>query len=79
VRNGDVLIGTLNLETRALTASIPRGMVSLLLANRPQMRATKDGVGVHVTDVENRRAAEALLRWRIELEWFAPQLRCASP
>jgi hypothetical protein len=79
VRSGDVVIGTLNLETRALTASVPPGMVSLLLANRPQLRGTKDGVSVHVTDVDNRRAAEALLRWRIELERFAPQLHCASP
>jgi hypothetical protein len=53
--------------------------VGLLLADRPQLRGTHDGVSVHVTDVDSRRAAEALLRWRIELERFAPQLRNAAP
>jgi hypothetical protein len=79
MRNGDTAIGTLNLETCALTASVPPAMVSLLLASRPQLRGTEDGVSVDVTDVNNRRAAEALLRWRIELDRFAPQLRNASP
>jgi hypothetical protein len=77
VRN--VVIGTLNIETRALTAHVPAGMVGLLLADRPQLRGTNDGVSVRVTDVDSRRAAEALLRWRIELERFAPQLRNAAP
>jgi hypothetical protein len=77
VRN--VVIGTLNIETRALTANVPAGTVGLLLADRPQLRGTHDGVSVHVTDVDSRRAAEALLRWRIELERFAPQLRNAAP
>jgi hypothetical protein len=79
MRNGDAVLGTLNIETRALTANVPAGMVGLLLADRPRLRGTNDGVSVHVTDVDSRRAAEALLRWRIELERFAPQLRNAAP
>ena len=77
VRN--VVIGTLNIETRALTANVPAGMVGLLLADHPQLRGTRDGVSVHVTAVYSRRAAEAPLRWRTELERFAPQLRNAAP
>jgi hypothetical protein len=37
------------------------------------------GVGVDVVDAESRRAAEALIRRRVDLERFAPQLREASP
>jgi hypothetical protein len=32
-----------------------------------------------VTDIESRTVAEMLLRWRVDLERFAPQLGVASP
>jgi hypothetical protein len=79
LRVRDDVIGVLNLETCALTAYVPAEMVSPLLENDPQLRGTSDGASVHVTDAETRRAAESLMRWRIELERFGPQLREASP
>jgi hypothetical protein len=50
-----------------------------ILERDPLLRRTTDGVSVHVTDSESRTAAGTLLRWRIDLERFAPQLRDASP
>ena len=37
------------------------------------------GVVVDVIDAESRRAAEALIRRRVDAERFAPQMREASP
>jgi hypothetical protein len=37
------------------------------------------GARVDVVDAESRRAAEALIRRRVDAERFAPQLREASP
>jgi hypothetical protein len=74
-----LVVGRLNLESRAVSVDIPPDMVSPLLDRHPQLRATAGGVSVQVTDADSRTAAEALLRWRIELERFGPQLRCASP
>ena len=79
LRVRDVVVGTLSLDTRVLSVDVPaRSEVSPLEAH-PPLRRTKDGVTVHVTDVDSRAAAEALLRWRIALEQFAWQLRAASP
>jgi hypothetical protein len=41
-------------------------------------RAT-DCVTLRVRDTDSRTAAEALLRWRVDVERFGPQLRAASP
>jgi hypothetical protein len=79
LRVRDLVIGTLNLETRALLVDVPPCTEGPLLEGHPQLRRTKDGVRVHVTDLDSRAAAEALLRWRIALERFAGQLRAASP
>jgi hypothetical protein len=79
LRMRDLVIGTVNLETRALVVDIPPCTDGPVVEGHPRLRRTKDGVRVHVTDLESRAAAEALLRWRIALERFAGQLRAASP
>jgi hypothetical protein len=79
LRVRDLVIGTLNLETHSLSVNVPPDSVALLLESRPQLRRTEDGLSVHVTDPHSRASAEALLRWRIELERFAGQLGAASP
>jgi hypothetical protein len=72
-------IGAVNLETGALTARVPRDMVGPLLREHRRLRRTSDGVGVRVTDRATCRAAEVLIRWRMEVERYAPQMRNASP
>jgi hypothetical protein len=79
LRVRDLVVGTLNLETRVVSVDVPPRSESPLLGGHPQWRRTQDGVRVHVTDHDSRAAAEALLRWRIALERFAGQLRAASP
>lgn len=79
LRVRDLVVGTLNLETRVLSISVPPRSERPLLEGHPEMQGTKDGVQVQVTDLDSRAAAEALLRWRIALERFAGQLRAASP
>jgi len=76
---GDRLIGVLNLDTRVLTVDVPPDMVSRLPKEHQQPAARKDSVSVRVSDADSRSAAEALIRWRIDLVRFAPQLRDASP
>jgi hypothetical protein len=75
----DRLVGVLNLDTRVLTVNVPPDMVSPLPKQHQQPGARKDSVSVRVTDADSRSAAEALMRWRIALVRFAPQLRDASP
>jgi hypothetical protein len=72
-------IGVLNLDTLVLTVNVPPDMVSQLPKEHQQPGARKDNVSVRVTDAASRSAAEALIRWRIDLVRFAPQLRDASP
>jgi hypothetical protein len=54
-------------------------MVGPLLHEHERLRRTNDGVGVQVADGAARRAAETLIRRRMELERYAPQMRNASP
>jgi hypothetical protein len=79
LRVQDAVIGSLNLATRALSVDVPADKAAPLLQRHEQLRETKGGVRIDVTDLESRTAAEALLRWRVELERFAPQLLAASP
>jgi hypothetical protein len=73
------VVGTLNLASHDLSVTVPSGMVRLLVDNHPQLVETKDGVVLRVIDPDSCTAAEALLRWRVDLERFAGQLRAASP
>jgi hypothetical protein len=79
LRMRDLVVGTLNLVTDALSVNVPPDAVGPMLESDPRLRRTTDGVGVHVTDSESRTAAETLVRWRVDLERFAPQLDAASP
>jgi hypothetical protein len=79
LRVRDLVVGALNLATQVLSVDVPGDMLGRLLEAQPHLRETKDGVSVRITDVDSRAAAEALLRWRIELERFRPQLLVASP
>jgi hypothetical protein len=75
----EVALGVVDLDTGALTANVPLDMLGSLLEEHRQLQPTEDGVTVRVTDVASRRAAEALIRRRIEFERYAPQLHNASP
>jgi hypothetical protein len=79
LRVRDVVVGDLQLASRVLSVDVPGEMLGPLLRVHPHLRETKDGVSVQVTDLDSRAAAEALLRWRIELERFGWQLLAASP
>jgi hypothetical protein len=79
VRTHDLVVGTLNLVMHALSVNVPSDAVGPMLESHPLLRQTTDGITVHVTDSESRTAAATLLRWRVDLERFAPQLRTASP
>lgn len=79
LRVHDLVVGTLNLVMHALSVNVPPDAVGPRLANDQLLRRTTDGVSVHVTGIESRAAAETLLRWRVDLERFAPQLGVASP
>jgi hypothetical protein len=79
LRMHDLVVGTLNLVMDALSVDVPPVAVTATLASDPLLRRTADGVSVHVSDIESRTAAETLLRWRVDLERFAPQFGAASP
>ena len=79
LRMRDLVVGTLNLVTHALSVNVPADAVGPMLEDDPRLRRTTGGVSVHVTDVESRTAAETLVRRRVDLERFAWQLRAASP
>jgi hypothetical protein len=79
LRMRDLVVGTLNLVMHALSVNVSPDAVGPILERDPRLRRTTDGVSVHVTDSESRTAAETLLRWRVDLERFAWQLRDASP
>jgi hypothetical protein len=76
---GDRVIGTLDVRTGMLTADLGPDLSRQLLENHPQLQGTSRGVCLGVTDAASRMAAEALVRWRIDVERFAPQWREASP
>lgn len=79
VRVRGVFVGALNTRTSTLFVNVPPDMVRVLLDTHPQLVGTKDGVALRIIDTASVTAAEAPLRWRIELERFAHQLRAASP
>ena len=79
LRVRDRVVGGLNLASEVLSVDVPGDMLGRLLEAQPHLCETEDGVSVPITDVDSRAAAEALLRWRIELERFGPQLLAASP
>jgi hypothetical protein len=76
---GDACIARLNLRTGALTAFVRPDLVGALVEAQPGVQLTRDGVRLNVSDQGSRTAAERLMRWRIDLERFGPQLREASP
>jgi hypothetical protein len=75
----DTRIARLNVETGALTVFAVVAMARSVVRTQPQLRLTRDGVSVHVSDPDSRTAAERLIRWRIDVERFGPQLHTASP
>jgi hypothetical protein len=75
----DTFIARLDLGTGALTVFVLADLVRSLVASEPLVRATRDGVRLAVRDPSSREAGERLIRWRIDLERFSPQLREASP
>jgi hypothetical protein len=79
VSDRDRVIGALDLWTGTLTAVVAPDLSRQLLAHDPRLQVTRRGVRVDVTDAGSRMAAEALVRWRVDLERFAPQWREASP
>jgi hypothetical protein len=79
LRTRDLVVGTLNLALHALSVNVPPDAVGPMLESHPLLRRTTDGASVRVTDSESRTVAETLLRWRVDLERFAPQRRTASP
>ena len=79
LRMRDLVIGTLNLVTHALSVNLPPDAVGPMLEGDPPLRRTTGAVSVQVTDIQSRTAAETLVRRRVDLERFAWQLRAASP
>jgi hypothetical protein len=75
----DRVIGTVDVRTGTLTVVAGPELVGPLAARHPDLEVTGRGVRLAVTDARRRAAAEALVRWRIDLERFAPQRREASP
>ena len=73
------VVGRLNLRTGTLTAEVEAATVRTLLATQPLLRMNRGGVRVDLIDADSRRAAEALIRWQVDLERYAFQLRSASP
>ena len=72
-------VGTVDLRTGTLTVDVGPDLVGPLLESHPELQATGGGVRLDVTDAERRAVGEAVVRWRIGLECFAPQWREASP
>jgi hypothetical protein len=75
----DQPIGTVDVRTGTLTVDVPPDLLGQLLESHPGLQVTSGGVRLDVTDDERGRAAEALVRRRIDLERFGPQWREASP
>jgi hypothetical protein len=75
----DLRIARLDLGTGGLTVFIDADLAGQLVRSEPRVRATRDGVRLDIHDADSRAAGERVLRWRIDLERFGPQLRDASP
>jgi len=76
---GGRALAVLELETGRLIAPLPRELVDTARDLHPLWRPTAGGVTVDLSSPAGPAAAEALLRWRLELELFAPQALAASP
>jgi hypothetical protein len=76
--SGEV-IGEVDVRTGTLTVIAGAQDVGALLTSHPRLRVTDGGVRLDVTDAGSFLAAKALVRWRLGLERFAPQVRDASP
>jgi hypothetical protein len=72
------VIGNLDLRTASLVVDVPWDMVGALGDLAPPAPG-EAGVRLEVLDEDRSRTAIALLRWRTEIERFAPQYRNASP
>ena len=68
-------IGSVDERTGLLTVDVDREFVGPLLDRHPQLGVTAGGVRLDAA----APAADAIVRWRIDLELFAPQLGAASP
>jgi hypothetical protein len=75
----ETCVARLDVETGALTVFVSAEDVTPLLETEPLLRVSREGVHLDVHDTGSRTAGERVLRWRIDLERFAPQLRAASP
>jgi hypothetical protein len=75
----DTCIARLDLRTGALTAFVAADQASTIVEAEPLLRLTGDGVRLNVNSTGTRTTGERLMRWRIDLERFGPQLREASP
>jgi hypothetical protein len=75
---GEQAIGLMDARTGMLTVHVGPEVIAPLLERHPQLQPAAGGVRLRATGA-GRAAAEALLRWRIDLERFAPQLHNASP
>jgi hypothetical protein len=75
----DVPIAEVNVSTGALAAFIPPDLARSVVRDEPLLQLAQDRVRITLVDDASGRAAERLLRWRINLERFGPQLREASP
>jgi hypothetical protein len=75
----DQVIGTMDVRTGVLMVDVRPDAVGRLLGCHPQLQGVAGGVRLDVTDAGRGALAEGLLRWRLGLERFAPQLREASP
>jgi hypothetical protein len=76
---GETLVARVALATGALTVFVGADAARRLTGSQAPVRVTPDGVGLDVRDADDRKAAERLIRWRIDLERFGPQWREASP
>jgi hypothetical protein len=62
-----------------VSVNTPSDKVPVLLAGHPRLVGAQGSVSLRVMDTDTCTTAEMLLRWRTNLERFAPQLRAASP
>jgi hypothetical protein len=76
---GNQTIGTVDIRSGVLTVYVGGDLSSGLLERHPRLQVGVGGVRLNVTDAEGLHAAEALLRWRMDVGRFAPQWRDASP
>jgi hypothetical protein len=71
-------VGVLDVRTGMLTVDVDREFIGGLRERHPQWQPTAGGVRLRANGV-GLASAEALIRWRIDLERFAPQQRDAAP